>query len=86
MEWYMLGIYSVLVIGGVSSFLNYRLQNRWYTETVDHTKRRAQRNKRSKLSSSGTIKVEERAVEVPKKRWDDDSPTIKLLSGEEVRF
>lgn len=27
-------VYSILVIGGISSFLNYRLQNKWYKETT----------------------------------------------------
>ncbi len=35
MDWYMFIIYGILTIGAVSSFLNYRLQHKWYMETKD---------------------------------------------------
>ena len=35
MEWYMMPIYGILVIGGISSFLNFRLQKRWYEDTKE---------------------------------------------------
>ncbi len=33
MSWYMFIIYGILTIGAVSSFMNYRLQHKWYLET-----------------------------------------------------
>jgi len=30
----MIPVYGVLVIGGISSYLNYKLQSRWYKETA----------------------------------------------------
>jgi len=33
MEWYMIPVYGILVIGSVSSYLNYKLQSKWYKET-----------------------------------------------------
>ncbi len=33
MEWYDILIYGMLVIGAISSFMNYRLQSKWYRET-----------------------------------------------------
>ena len=32
MSWYMLIIYACLVCGAVSSFLNYRIQRKWYNK------------------------------------------------------
>ena len=36
MEWYMFLVYGVLVIGAVSSYLNYRLQKEWFEITHKH--------------------------------------------------
>jgi len=32
MEWYMIIIYGVLVLGAVSSYKNYKLQQKWYNK------------------------------------------------------
>jgi hypothetical protein len=36
MEWYMFLVYGVLVIGAISSYLNYRLQKKWFEITHKH--------------------------------------------------
>jgi acyl-CoA synthetase (AMP-forming)/AMP-acid ligase II len=33
MEWYYILIYGILIIGAVSSYLNYRLQKKWFELT-----------------------------------------------------
>jgi hypothetical protein len=33
MEWYMFLVYGVLVIGAISSYLNYKLQKKWFDIT-----------------------------------------------------
>jgi len=37
MQWYMVIIYGILVTGGISSYLNYRLQKKWYDKTHPQT-------------------------------------------------
>ena len=32
MDWYMIIVYAILVTGGVSSYLNYRIQRKWFRE------------------------------------------------------
>jgi len=33
MEWYYIIIYGILIIGAVSSYMNYKLQKKWFDLT-----------------------------------------------------
>jgi len=33
MEWYMFIIYGVLIMGAISSYRNFKLQEKWYKKT-----------------------------------------------------
>lgn len=38
MTWYMAAIYAILTIGAISSFLNYKLQKKWFDLTIKDDK------------------------------------------------